>query len=229
MIAGPPELSVCVARRPGALVIRLAAERIESFHRKQLPAGIDYVDAAGVVQVLEPGQPGQLRGGFADQSAHDVRGPLGAVSLGQPRLQRCPQRALLDAEPHGNAHAPARSQAATHLRQSGVGPRAWEAWAPPSSVPPSSPPPAPASVPEGLVDITSPMVGTLHRSPSPGEPAFVEVGSRVEPGAQLCIIEVMKLMNAVTATVGGTIAEVCFETGAPVQYGEVLFRIRADD
>lgn len=118
---------------------------------------------------------------------------------------------------------------AIRFSRSGVGPRAWEASAPPSSVPPSSPPPAPASVPEGLVDITSPMVGTLHRSPSPGEPAFVEVGSRVEPGAQLCIIEVMKLMNAVTATVGGTIAEVCFETGAPVQYGEVLFRIRADD
>ena len=113
---------------------------------------------------------------------------------------------------------------AIRFSRSGVGPRVWEA-----SAPPSSPPPAPASVPEGLVDITSPMVGTLHRSPSPGEPAFVEVGSRVEPGAQLCIIEVMKLMNAVTATVGGTIAEVCFETGAPVQYGEVLFRIRADD
>jgi acetyl-CoA carboxylase biotin carboxyl carrier protein len=113
---------------------------------------------------------------------------------------------------------------AIRFSRSGVGPRAWEA-----SAPPSSPPPAPASVPEGLVDITSPMVGTLHRSPSPGEPAFVEVGSRVETGAQLCIIEVMKLMNAVTATAGGTIAEVCFETGAPVQYGEVLFRIRADD
>ncbi|HEY5295118.1 MAG TPA: biotin/lipoyl-containing protein [Gaiellaceae bacterium] len=118
---------------------------------------------------------------------------------------------------------------AIRFSRSGVRPHASEASAPPSSAPPSSPAPAPASVPEGLVDITSPMVGTLHRSPSPGQPAFVEVGRRVDSGAQLCIIEVMKLMNAVTATVGGTIAEVCFETGASVQYGEVLFRIQADD
>jgi acetyl-CoA carboxylase biotin carboxyl carrier protein len=80
----------------------------------------------------------------------------------------------------------------------------------------------------GLVDVTAPMVGTLYRAAAPGEPAFVDVGSHVEPGTQLCIIEVMKLMNAVTASTTGTIAEVCVENGAAVQYGDVLFRIRAD-
>ena len=79
-----------------------------------------------------------------------------------------------------------------------------------------------------LVDVTSPMVGTLYRSPAPGASPFVEVGSRVEVGAQLCIIEVMKLMNAVTSSTAGTVAEVCVENGAAVQYGDVLFRIRAD-
>jgi biotin carboxyl carrier protein len=56
----------------------------------------------------------------------------------------------------------------------------------------------------------------------------VDVGSRVEVGAQLCIIEVMKLMNAVSAEVAGTVAEVCVESGSAVQYGDLLFRIRAD-
>ena len=81
---------------------------------------------------------------------------------------------------------------------------------------------------DGLAEITSPLVGTLYRAPGPGEPPFVEVGSRVEEATQVCIIEVMKLMNAVTAGVRGTVAEVCRENGAPVQYGDVLFRIRAD-
>jgi biotin carboxyl carrier protein len=81
---------------------------------------------------------------------------------------------------------------------------------------------------DGLVDVTAPMVGTLYRAPQPGAPPFVDVGSRVEVGAQLCIIEVMKLMNAVSSEVAGTVAEVCVENGAAVQYGEVLFRIRAD-
>jgi oxaloacetate decarboxylase (Na+ extruding) subunit alpha len=81
---------------------------------------------------------------------------------------------------------------------------------------------------DGLVDVTAPMVGTLYRAPEPGAPPFVDVGSRVDIGAQLCIIEVMKLMNAVSATVAGTVAEVCVEDGAAVQYGDVLFKIRAD-
>ena len=81
---------------------------------------------------------------------------------------------------------------------------------------------------DGLVDVTAPMVGTVYRAPEPDAPPFVDVGSRVEVGAQLCIIEVMKLMNAVSAEVARTVAEVCVESGSAVQYGDVLFRIRAD-
>ncbi len=93
----------------------------------------------------------------------------------------------------------------------------------------AAPAPRDAATAGALLDVTAPMVGSIYRSPSPGEPPFVEVGTRVEAGAQLCIIEVMKLMHAVSATEGGTIAEVCVENGAAVQYGDVLFRMRADD
>ena len=69
-----------------------------------------------------------------------------------------------------------------------------------------------------------------HRLPraAPGEPSFVEVGSRVDQGTQLCIIEVMKLMNSVDAPLRGTVAEVCVENGVAVGYGDVLFRIEPD-
>jgi acetyl-CoA carboxylase biotin carboxyl carrier protein len=79
---------------------------------------------------------------------------------------------------------------------------------------------------EGLVDVTAPSVGTFYRSPAPGEPPFVEVGSAVTAGTQVCILEVMKLMNAVTAGVDGVVAEVCIANGAAVQFGDVLFRVR---
>lgn len=79
---------------------------------------------------------------------------------------------------------------------------------------------------DGLVDVVAPGVGTCYRSPSPGEPPFVEPGTAVDAGTQVCILEVMKLMNTVVAGVRGTIAEVCVEDGAPVQYGDVLFRVR---
>jgi acetyl-CoA carboxylase biotin carboxyl carrier protein len=85
---------------------------------------------------------------------------------------------------------------------------------------------APAA--DGLVEVTAPMVGIFYRAPTPGAAPFVEVGSTVEPGTQVCIIEVMKLMNSVAAGVRGIVVEACLENGAPVQYGDVLFRVRAD-
>ena len=81
---------------------------------------------------------------------------------------------------------------------------------------------------DGLVDVASPLVGTFYRAPSPGAPPFVDVGARVEPDTQVCIVEVMKLMNAVVAGAGGVVAEVCAENGASVEYGDVLFRIDPD-
>lgn len=89
-----------------------------------------------------------------------------------------------------------------------------------------SAPSAPST--SGLVEIPAPMVGTVYRAPAPGEPPFVEVGSQVEQGEQLCVIEVMKLMNSVHSPLRGRVADVCVENGAAVGYGDVLFRIEPD-
>ena len=103
--------------------------------------------------------------------------------------------------------------------------RRGEAAATPAAGAPS-PEPA-ASAPAGdLVDVTAPMVGTFYRAPGPGEPPFVEIGDTVEEGTQVCILEVMKLMSAVTAGTPGVVAEVCRANGEVVGYGDLLFRIR---
>ncbi|HEX7082832.1 MAG TPA: biotin/lipoyl-containing protein [Gaiellaceae bacterium] len=87
---------------------------------------------------------------------------------------------------------------------------------------------APAAAANGLAEVTSPMVGTFYRAPSPDAPPFVEPGSRVEADSPVCIVEVMKLMNRVAAGVAGEVVEVCRADGESVQYGDVLFRVRRD-
>ncbi len=76
-----------------------------------------------------------------------------------------------------------------------------------------------------LVEVTSPMVGTFYRAPSPDAPPYVEVGDNISKGETLCIIEAMKLMNELECESPGTIAEVCVENAEPVEYGQVLFRV----
>ena len=77
-----------------------------------------------------------------------------------------------------------------------------------------------------VIDVLAPSVGTFYRAPAPGAAPFVDVGTAVEPETQVCILEVMKLMNAVVAGVRGVVAEICRENGEPVEYGDVLLRIR---
>jgi acetyl-CoA carboxylase biotin carboxyl carrier protein len=77
-----------------------------------------------------------------------------------------------------------------------------------------------------LVDLPSPLLGTFYRSPKPGAPPFVQVGSQVEADSIIGIIEVMKLMNTVRAGLRGTVAEVLAADGALVEYDEVLLRVR---
>jgi acetyl-CoA carboxylase biotin carboxyl carrier protein len=77
-----------------------------------------------------------------------------------------------------------------------------------------------------LAVVKSPIVGTFYRSPEPGAPAFVDVGSTVKKGQVLCIIEAMKLMNEIDSEYDGEIVNVYVESGQPVQYGERLFAIR---
>lgn len=84
---------------------------------------------------------------------------------------------------------------------------------------------APAPAAEGS-EITSPMVGTFYRKPAPDAPDLVEVGSSVSIGQTICIIEAMKVMNEIKAEKAGTICAVVAEDGTPVQFGDVLFRIK---
>jgi acetyl-CoA carboxylase biotin carboxyl carrier protein len=73
--------------------------------------------------------------------------------------------------------------------------------------------------------VPSPMVGTAYRSPEPGAKAFVEVGTSVKAGDTLLIIEAMKTMNQIPAPRGGTVTQILFEDGQPVEYGEPLLII----
>jgi acetyl-CoA carboxylase biotin carboxyl carrier protein len=73
--------------------------------------------------------------------------------------------------------------------------------------------------------VTSPMVGSFYRAPSPGAKAFVEVGQSVDVGDTLCIIEAMKLLNQIESDKAGTIKAILVENGEPVEYGQALFVI----
>lgn len=79
---------------------------------------------------------------------------------------------------------------------------------------------------EGVLAITSPMVGTFYRAPSPEAPSFVEVGDEVETGKVVCIIEAMKLFNEIESEIKGKIIKVLAENGKPVEYGQKLFLVK---
>jgi acetyl-CoA carboxylase biotin carboxyl carrier protein len=97
----------------------------------------------------------------------------------------------------------------------------------PAAVPPAAVPaagPAVPAAPSGHA-VTSPMVGTFYRSPSPGANSFVEVGSQVNVGDTLCIIEAMKMMNEIESDKAGVVKAILKENGQPVEFGESLFII----
>ena len=98
--------------------------------------------------------------------------------------------------------------------------------APVAPAEPTSPPPAAASTRSDLLDITAPMVGTFYRAPAPGEPSFIEVGNRVDVGQTVCILEAMKLMNELEAEVSGEVVEILVDNGTPVEFGQVLMRVK---
>jgi acetyl-CoA carboxylase biotin carboxyl carrier protein len=84
--------------------------------------------------------------------------------------------------------------------------------------------PAAPSLPAGHM-VTSPMVGTFYRSPSPSAASFVEIGSQVKVGDTLCIIEAMKILNTIESDKAGTVKAILKENGQPVEFGEPLFVI----
>lgn len=73
--------------------------------------------------------------------------------------------------------------------------------------------------------VKSPMIGTFYRSPEPGAPPFVNVGDRVKKGDVICLIEVMKLINSITAEHDGTVTEIFVENASPVEFGQALMAI----
>lgn len=93
------------------------------------------------------------------------------------------------------------------------------------SAPAAAPEPAaPAASNDHL--LKSPIVGTFYRSPNPQSPAFVEVGSRVQRGQVVCIVEAMKLMNEIESDVDGVIVQIYPQNAQPVEFGELLFAIK---
>ena len=77
-----------------------------------------------------------------------------------------------------------------------------------------------------LTEITSPMVGTFYRAAAPGEDPFVEVGNIIKVGQTICILEAMKLMNEIESEFNAEIVEILVENGTPVEFGQVLMRIK---
>ena len=79
---------------------------------------------------------------------------------------------------------------------------------------------------EALLEITSPIIGTLYSAPGPDSEPYVKIGDTVKPDTTVCIIEAMKVMNEIKAEVSGTIVEILCQAGEPVEFGQVLFRLR---
>ena len=97
------------------------------------------------------------------------------------------------------------------------------------NIPVVNEPDAPQVAPPGrsdLTEITSPMVGTFYRAAAPGEEPFVEVGNNVKVGQTICILEAMKLMNEIESEFNAEIVEILVENGTPVEFGQVLMRVK---
>jgi acetyl-CoA carboxylase biotin carboxyl carrier protein len=94
----------------------------------------------------------------------------------------------------------------------------------PTAAPPAVEVQAPAS--NGLVELQAPIVGTFYRAQGPDAPPFVDVGSRVRRGQVICIVEAMKVMNEIESEIDAEVVEIPVTNGQPVEYGEVLFRLR---
>ena len=97
------------------------------------------------------------------------------------------------------------------------------------NIPAVNEPEAPQVAPPGrsdLTEITSPMVGTFYRAAAPGEDPFVEVGSNIKVGQTICILEAMKLMNEIESEFNAEIVEILVDNGTPVEFGQVLMRVK---
>jgi acetyl-CoA carboxylase biotin carboxyl carrier protein len=84
----------------------------------------------------------------------------------------------------------------------------------------------PVAIPEGMLPITAPLLGTFYVAPEPGAPPFVKVGQQITEDTTVGLIEVMKVFSSVRATVNGTIVQVVAQNGQFVEFGQTLFIVK---
>ncbi len=98
----------------------------------------------------------------------------------------------------------------------------------PAAAPAPQPAPQSAAATEGLVPLTAPMVGKFYAAPSPADPPYVQVGTKVEVGGTVGLIEVMKVFTSVKTETAGTIESILVGNGDFVEFGQTLFLLRPD-
>jgi acetyl-CoA carboxylase biotin carboxyl carrier protein len=96
----------------------------------------------------------------------------------------------------------------------------------PAATPAATAASKPTAIPEGMVPITAPLLGTFYVAPEPGAPPFVKVGQQITEDTTVGLIEVMKVFNSVRAGVKGTIVEVVAQNGQFVEFGQSLFIVK---
>ncbi|MCZ2471584.1 acetyl-CoA carboxylase biotin carboxyl carrier protein [Aquirufa ecclesiirivi] len=97
--------------------------------------------------------------------------------------------------------------------------------APVAAAAPAAPAAAPAPVADNLYTVKSPMIGTIYLAPGPDKGNYVEVGSSIEPGKTVCMIEAMKLFNEIDAEVSGKIVKILVDNATPVEFDQPLFLV----
>ena len=90
---------------------------------------------------------------------------------------------------------------------------------------PINPPAPPADDKSKLITITSPIIGTFYRKPSPDKPTFVEVGDTISEGTVLCVIEAMKLFNEIESEISGKIVKILVDDSSPVEFDQPVFLV----
>ena len=160
-----------------------------------------------------------LRRGTPAATGTSGTAAAGGSSVTAPGPAGSPARPTEDAA----SAATAAPTAAASVAAGSVGPTAV---GPTSAAPPAPTNTVTAPADPNVHDVASPLLGTFYRAPKPGASPFVEVGSQVEEGTVVAIIEVMKLMNTVRAGVRGTVTEILVADGALAEYGETLLRVR---
>jgi acetyl-CoA carboxylase biotin carboxyl carrier protein len=131
---------------------------------------------------------------------------------------------LKKTSPHGDTFRAASAAEFAPSTQASQSAHSASSQAPAAAQPAAAEPP----VAEDVHVVKSPIVGTFYAAPNPGADPFVKVGSKVDEGTVLGIIEAMKLMNEIESDVAGEVVQVFVENGSPVEYGEPLFGIRTN-